>query len=79
MLIINNRNRIDHAPDVSNSFSERLSRELVKVARANEGKEVGYGNEKILYDMYTKAISQLLEKSKDSLLLQKNSMNVHHK
>jgi len=79
VLIISDRNRIDHTPDVSNSFSERLSRELVKVARAHEDKEVRYGNEKVLYDIYIKAIFQLLDKSKDSLLLQKTSMNIHHK
>jgi DNA-binding transcriptional ArsR family regulator len=79
VLIINDRNRIDHTPDVSNSFSERLSRELVKVARAHKDKEVRYGNENVLYDIYTKAIFQLLDKSKDSLLLQKTFVNVHHK
>ena len=42
MLIINDHIRIDQTPNMSNSFSELLSRQLVKVAKAYEDKEVDY-------------------------------------
>jgi DNA-binding transcriptional ArsR family regulator len=68
LLIINDRNCIDQTPSISNSFAEILSRKLVKVAKTYEEKQVDYAHEKIIYEIYTKAISELLDENKDSLL-----------
>lgn len=75
MLILNNHIQIDQTVNISNSLSELLSRHLVNVAKANEEKEVDYAHEKIIYEIYTKAISKLLDKNKDLLL----AMNIHNK
>ena len=71
--------RIDQTPNMSNSFSELLSRQLVKVAKAYEEKQVDYAQEKIIYEIYTKAISKLLDKKKDLLLTNKIAVNIHNK
>ena len=79
MLILNDHIQIDQTVNISNSLSELLSRHLVKVAKANEDKEVDYAHEKIIYELYTKAISKLLDKNKDLLLTNKMAMNIHNK
>ena len=53
--MINDHIHIDQTPNMSNSFSELLSRQLVKVAKAYEEKQVEYAEEKIIYEIYTKA------------------------
>ncbi|MGC1927674.1 MAG: helix-turn-helix domain-containing protein, partial [Candidatus Nitrosopolaris sp.] len=65
LLIINDRNCIDQTPSISNNFAEILSRKLVNVAIAYKEKQVDYAHEKIIYEIYTKAISKLLNKNKD--------------
>ena len=79
LLIINDRNCIDQTPSISNSFAEILSRKLVKVAKTYEEKQVDYAHEKIIYEIYTKAISELLDENKDSLLTNEIAMNIHNK
>jgi DNA-binding transcriptional ArsR family regulator len=79
MLILNDHIQIDQTVNISNSLSELLSRHLVKAAKANEQKEVDYAHEKIIYEIYTKAISKLLDKNKDLLLTNKMAMNIHNK
>ena len=79
MLMINDHIHIDQTPNMSNSFSELLSRQLVKVAKAYEEKQVEYAEEKIIYEIYTKAISTLLDKKKDLLLTNKIAVNIHNK
>ena len=56
--------KYEQTVNISNSLSELLSRHLVNVAKANEEKEVDYAHEKIIYEIYTKAISKLLDKNK---------------
>src|SRR5205809_365961 len=56
LLMIKHHVQIDRSPNISSSFSELLSRQLVKVAKAYEEKEVDYGHEKVMYEIYTKAI-----------------------
>jgi DNA-binding transcriptional ArsR family regulator len=68
LLMLNDHINIDQTPNISNSVSEQLSRQLIKVAKAYEEKEVNYAHEKIIYEIYTKAISKLLDKNKDLLL-----------
>lgn len=79
LLMVNDDIRIDQTPNMSNSFSELLSRHLVKVAKAYEEKQVDYAQEKIIYEIYTKAISKLLDKKKDLLLTNKIAVNIHNK
>lgn len=79
LLMVNDDIRIDQTPNMSNSFSELLSRQLVKVAKAYEEKQVDYAQEKIIYEIYTKAISKLLDKKKDLLLTNKIAVNIHNK
>jgi DNA-binding transcriptional ArsR family regulator len=59
LLIINNRNSIDQTPDISNSFAEILSRQLVKVAKTYVEKHVNHAQESVIYQIYTKAITEL--------------------
>ena len=77
--MVNDDIRIDQTPNMSNSFSELLSRQLVKVAKAYEEKQIDYAQEKIIYEIYTKAISTLLDKKKDLLLTNKIAVNIHNK
>jgi hypothetical protein len=49
-------------------FAEILSRQLVKVAKAFVEKEVSHAQESVIYEIYTKAISELLDMNKRPLL-----------
>ena len=79
MLIINNRNSIDQTPNTSNNFAEILSRQLVKVAKAYVEKQVNHAQESIIYEIYTKAMSELLDMTKNSLLSKEIALNLHMK
>jgi len=80
LLIINNRNNsIDQTPDISNSFAEILSRQLVKVAKAYVEKQVNHAQESIIYEIYTKAMSELLDMKKNLLLSKEIALNLHNK
>ncbi len=77
LLIINNRNSIDQTPNTSNSFAEILSRQLVKVAKAYVEKQVNHAQESVIYEIYTKAMSDLLHMKKNSLLSKEIALNLH--
>ena len=79
LLIINNRNSIDQTPNTSDSFAEILSRQLVKVAKAYVEKQVTHAQESIIYEIYTKAMSELLDMKKNSLLSKEIALNLHNK
>ena len=80
LLIMNNRNNsIDQTPDISNSFAEILSRQLVKVAKAYVEKQVNHAQESIIYEIYTKAMSELLDMKKNSLLSKEITLNLHNR
>jgi DNA-binding transcriptional ArsR family regulator len=79
LLIINNRNSIDQTPNTSNSFAEILSRQLVKVAKAYVEKQVNHAQESVIYEIYTKAMSELLDMKKNSLLRKEIALNLHNK
>jgi hypothetical protein len=51
---------IEQTPDAINTISENLSRFLIKTARSYEKKIVNHADEGIIYEIYTKAISNLL-------------------
>jgi DNA-binding transcriptional ArsR family regulator len=79
LLIINKRNSIDQTPNTSNSFAEMLSRQLVKVAKAYVEKQVNHAQESIIYEIYTKAMSELLDMKKNSLLSKEIALNLHNR
>ena len=79
LLIINNRNSIDQAPNTSNSFAETLSRQLVKVAKAYVEKQVNHAQESVIYEIYTKAMSELLGMKKNALLSKQIALNINNK
>jgi DNA-binding transcriptional ArsR family regulator len=79
LLIINNRNPIDQTADISNSFAEILSRQLVKVAKAYVERQVNHAQESVIYEIYTKAMSELLDMKKSSLLSKEIALNIHNK
>jgi DNA-binding transcriptional ArsR family regulator len=79
LLIINNRHSIDQTPNLSNSFAEILSRQLVNVAKAYVEKQVNHGQESVIYEIYTKAISELLDMNKSSLLGKQIVLNINNK
>jgi len=79
LLIINNRNSINQTPNTSNSIAEILSRQLVKVAKAYVEKQVNHAQESIIYEIYTKAISELLDVKKNSLLSKEIALNLRMK
>ncbi|NAL78035.1 hypothetical protein, partial [Nitrososphaera sp. AFS] len=70
MLIRNNgsNNSIVQTPTITNRIAESLSRHLVKQSKKHEQKEVNYAEEKIIYEIYTKAISELLATNEVSML-----------
>jgi hypothetical protein len=41
-------------------LSEHLAQLLVKISKAYEQKEVNFGNEETVYEIYTKAIADLI-------------------
>lgn len=75
MLIRNNgNNSIVQTPTISNRIAEKLSRQLVKLSKSYEQKEVNYAEEKVIYEIYTKAVSELLATNEDLLLV--NALNI---
>lgn len=51
---------IEQTPEAINDMSENLSRFLVNTARSYEKLTVNHANERIIYDIYKKALSSLL-------------------
>jgi DNA-binding transcriptional ArsR family regulator len=58
--------RIEQSPEAINILSERLSRLLLKTAKSYKKKVIGHGEEKIIYEIYTKTISNFLNKVENS-------------
>ena len=51
---------IERTPEAINMISEHLTRLLVKISKKYEQKEVDFGSEEIVYEIYTKAINALI-------------------
>lgn len=64
---------IDQTPESIDAISENLSRFLVKTAKSYEDKVVNHGDESIIYEIYSKALSRLLKEKniRNSLLVRK--------
>lgn len=52
---------IDQTPESIDAISENLSRFLVKTAKSYEDKVVNHGDESIIYEIYSKALSSFLK------------------
>jgi DNA-binding transcriptional ArsR family regulator len=55
---------IDQTPESIDAISENLSRFLVKTAKSYEDKIVNHGDESIIYEIYSKALSSFLKEKK---------------
>jgi hypothetical protein len=61
ILILNERSfKVDQNPEITNNLAERLSELIVKTAKKYERKSVDSSYEKIVFEIYTKAVSELL-------------------
>jgi DNA-binding transcriptional ArsR family regulator len=60
MLMIKERSFEIENPEMTNNMAERLSELIVKTARKYEHKNVDSSYEKIVFEIYTKAVSEML-------------------
>jgi DNA-binding transcriptional ArsR family regulator len=61
LLMLKERSfKIDQNPETTNNLAERLSELIVKTARRYERKSVESSHERIVFEIYTKAVSELL-------------------
>jgi DNA-binding transcriptional ArsR family regulator len=58
---------IEHTPDAINMTSEKLSRHLITVAKSYENRTTNHGDERCVYEIYGKAIMNLLRDDKKQL------------
>jgi DNA-binding transcriptional ArsR family regulator len=62
MRILKDRGfNIEPSPEAINALSEQLARLLVKISKNYERKQIDFGNEEIVYEIYTKAITVLIK------------------
>jgi DNA-binding transcriptional ArsR family regulator len=71
LLLIYNKEypafNIEQTPEMINTISENLSRHLVMAAKPYEKRVVNHGEEAYVYEMYGKAMTNLLNESKKQL------------
>jgi DNA-binding transcriptional ArsR family regulator len=58
---------IEHTPDAINMISEKLSRYLIIAAKSYENRTINHGDERYVYEIYGKAITNLLIEDKKQL------------
>ena len=63
---------IEQSPDTINAISENLSRYLVMAAKYYEKQVINHGNESYVYEIYGKAMANLLNKGKKWVSLVQN-------
>jgi DNA-binding transcriptional ArsR family regulator len=59
--------KIEHTTEAINRISEKLSRHLIMAAKSYENKTINHGDEQNVYEIYAKAISNLLKEDKKQL------------
>jgi DNA-binding transcriptional ArsR family regulator len=59
--------KIEHTAETINRISEKLSRHLIMAAKAYENKTINHDDEHNVYEIYAKAISNLLKEDKKQL------------
>ncbi|MGI8834627.1 MAG: helix-turn-helix domain-containing protein [Nitrososphaeraceae archaeon] len=52
ICLLTDRYQLEHTPDAINALSEHLARLLIKVSKSYEQKDVNFGNEEVVYDIY---------------------------
>jgi DNA-binding transcriptional ArsR family regulator len=52
---------IEQTPEAINALSEHLARLLIRISKNYEQKNVDYGNEKIVYEIYMKTINAFIK------------------
>jgi DNA-binding transcriptional ArsR family regulator len=73
LLLLNNKESsssnydIEYTPEAINTISEKLSRYLVIAAKPYENRIINHGDEKYIYEIYGKAIANLLKEGKMQL------------
>ena len=60
---------IEQTPETINAISEDVSRYLVKVAKHYEKRVINHGDERYVYEIYGKAMTNLLKEGKKQLSL----------
>jgi DNA-binding transcriptional ArsR family regulator len=60
---------IEQTPETINAISENLSRYLVMAAKSYEKQVINHGDERYVYEIYGKAMANLLKESKKQLSL----------
>jgi hypothetical protein len=60
MLMLKERSFEIENPEITNNLAERLSELIVKTSKKYERKSVDSSYERIVFDIYTKAVSELL-------------------
>ena len=58
---------IEHTPDAINIVAEKLSRHLIIAAKSYENRTINHGDESYVYEIYGKAIMNLLKEDKKQL------------
>jgi len=58
---------IEHTPDAINIVSEKLSRHLIIAAKSYENRTINHGDESYVYEIYGRAIMNLLKEDKKQL------------
>jgi hypothetical protein len=58
---------IEHTPDAINMISEKMSRHLIMAAKSYENKTINHSDGKYVYEIYGRAIMNLLKKDKKQI------------
>jgi DNA-binding transcriptional ArsR family regulator len=66
---------IEQTPETINAISEDVSRYLVKVAKPYEKRIINHGDERYVYEIYGKAITNLLKEGRKELFYTKRKNN----
>jgi DNA-binding transcriptional ArsR family regulator len=69
---------IEHTTEAINRISEKLSRHLIIAAKSYENKTINHGNEQNVYEIYAKAIANLLKEDKKQLSYIQRKKSVSH-
>ena len=64
---LSSAHEIEYTPDAINTISEKLSRHLIMAAKSYESRIINHGDEKYVYEIYGKAIMNLLNEDKKQL------------
>jgi DNA-binding transcriptional ArsR family regulator len=69
---------IEHTTEAINRISEKLSRHLIIAAKSYENKTINHGDEQNVYEIYAKAIANLLKEDKKQLSYIQRKKSVSH-